>query len=98
MIRKYCTYSHEIAPGLLLTVEAELRTYRENGQIFVDDFYLEGAKLSVFGEEVDLLKGCPHNREAVLWLDEVHPEKARLVDLAMDKGKVKEIPLMERAA
>jgi hypothetical protein len=97
MTRKYVTYTHEIAPGLLLTVETEERGTYEGLQFLVDDQLLEGATLSAFGQEINLLEGRPWDRDPLCWLDSDHPEKARLVDLALVKGKRLE-KSMERAA
>jgi hypothetical protein len=61
MTRKYVTYTHEIAPGLLLTVETEERAYFDNGQRFGDE-YLQGATLNAFGTEINLLWTWPWRR------------------------------------
>jgi hypothetical protein len=98
MSRTYQTYTHELAPGLSLTVEIVAQGYTENGQYFPQDDLLEAAKLNACGIPVDLLEGMPYNRDPWLWLDKEQPERARLIDLCMSKGKVSERAMSEAEA
>ncbi len=92
MTRTYSTYTHTLAPGLVLTVEGESRGYWEGWNYYEDEFILESAKLAVFdGEPVDLLEGLPRGRDAYCWLEEAHPDKFLLVDTAMEKGARKDV-------
>ena len=63
----------------------------------MDDQRLEGATLTAFGKPVDLLEGMPRGRDPFCWLDSDHPEKAHLIDMALEKGKQAEKALEEVA-
>lgn len=84
------TFTHELAPGLLLTVQGESRGYWEEGRYYEDEMILDAAILDAFGAVVDLLEGCPMNEDAYFWLAKAHPQKSALVDLAIEKGRMTE--------
>jgi hypothetical protein len=98
MTRKYVTYTHEIAPGLLLTVETLETWYRDEGQKFPDDQRLEGVVLHALGHDIDLLWELPPSREPYAWLEETNPEGLRLVDLTLVEGKQVERAVPESEA
>lgn len=97
--RIYTTYTHPLAPGLVLTVEGESRGYWEGWHYFEEELIVESAKLSLFdGEPLDLLEGFPRGRDAYCWLMEMHPDKARLVELAIEQGARKDVTPEAREA
>jgi hypothetical protein len=97
-MRKYVTYSHEIAPGLLLTVETLEESYQDVTGRFLEDQRLEGAFLRALGHDIDLLWNLPRHREPYAWLEETNPEGLRLVDIALDRGKQVERAVPESEA